>query len=197
MPISPARRNGMMRRRSIAWRSGQVVPIWIVSPPETTRNVAWSGSIQCSQIDVATMPKAKPDAPEASPPRNAPTHSAMSFGSRRVAKSSDHIEQEHEPDGERRREAERDGEPGVLAYREELDRQHAQPERHVQRERDHDHAFRELYQRMTGGAQEALERIGAVERGRERKEMDRQKDRKREASQPMEKRREEARLRVR
>src|SRR5262245_4044146 len=50
---------------------------------------------------------------------------------------------------------------------------------------------------MTGGAQEALKRVGAVERGREREEMDRQEDRERKAGKPVQERREEARLRVR
>ncbi len=34
----------------MARRSGQMVPSWIIRPPDTTRAVVWTGSSACSQM---------------------------------------------------------------------------------------------------------------------------------------------------
>ncbi len=64
-------------------------------------------------------------------------------------------------------------------------------------ERDDDAALGEFDERRVGGLQELVEEVGAVERGRQRPEMQRQEDRQRDAGEPVQERREKARLLVR
>src|SRR6185369_9439426 len=145
----------------------------------------------------AARPKAKPAAPEAMPPTNPPTQRTTRVVTESEAKISDHIEQEREADGETRGEADRDGDAGALAHRQELDGEHAKAQRHVQRQRHDDAALGNFDERRLGNLQELVEEVGAAERAGQRPEMNGQKDREREAGEAMDKRGEKARLGVR
>src|SRR4029079_15655406 len=105
----------------------------------------------------AARPKAKPAAPEAMPPMNPPTHRTMRVVTESEAKISDHIEEEHEPDRKTRGETNRNGDTGALAHRQELNRELAQPQRHVQRQRHDDAAFGEFDERRVGHLEEFVE----------------------------------------
>src|SRR3954469_19168895 len=187
-PSTPASRNGQSRQRSSERRNDQIVPHWITSPPETTRNAVWIGAMACSQTADAATPKAKPAAPDAMPPRNAPSQRTASVVAGNEAKISDHIEQEREADGESCSKAERQGDAGALPHRQEFDGKHAEPERHVQRQCDDDAALRDFDERRVGGLQEFVEEVGAGKRARQGPEMQRQEDRKRDAGETMNKR---------
>ena len=65
------------------------------------------------------------------------------------------------------------------------------------RERDDDAEFEQGHDRLARQRQERVERIGAVERGGEREKMHRQKNRQRDAGQPMQHGGDEAALPVR
>src|SRR3954469_4383429 len=142
----------------------------------------------------AARPKAKPAAPEAIPPTNPPTQRTTRVVTGSEAKISDHIEQEREADSETGGKADRDGDAGALAPWQEFDGEHAQPQRHVQRQRDEDATLGEFDERRVGDLQEFVEEVGAAERAGQRPEMQRQEDRKRDAGEPVHERGEEARL---
>src|SRR5215831_16108108 len=97
------------------------------------------------------------------------------------------------PDAKRKRQSDRDHRGraarqyrgGALADIEKLDRQHAQAERHVGRERRHQRAFARLDPRHAGDGEEAVERGGAVERGREREERQAMQQRRHEPGLPV------------
>src|SRR6478735_421292 len=105
----------------------------------------------------AARPKAKPAAPEAMPPTNPPNQRTTRVVTESEATISDHIEQEREADGETRSEADRDGDAGAFAHRQELDGEHAQTQRHVQRQRDDDATLGEFDERRVGDLQEFVE----------------------------------------
>ena len=86
---------------------------------------------------------------------------------------------------------------GALAHRQEFDREHAQPQRHVQRQRHDDAALGEFDERRVGHLEELVEDVGAIERAGQRPEMHRQEDGQRDAGEPVQERREKARLLVR
>src|SRR5262245_17974526 len=119
------------------------------------------------------MPKAKPAAPDASPPRNAPSHSTLSAFTVNSAATagSAHIEHEHEADSEGRGKTDGNRDTGALAHRDEFDGEHAEAQRHMQRECNDDHALGRLEHRRLRHVEERVERVSAVERRRESEKM--------------------------
>ena len=97
-------------------------------------------------------------------------------------------------DGEHRGKANGQRGERFFAEIEEFDRQHAQAQRHVDRQRDDDAEFGKHDQRLARQRQEIVERIGAVERGRQREKVQRQENRQRDAGQAVQHRRDEAAL---
>ena len=71
----PPSRNGHSLPISMCRRCGQIVVECKSTPQPVTISAQCTGSMRCSQIDVAAMPKAKPLAPAATPPSKAPSQS--------------------------------------------------------------------------------------------------------------------------
>src|SRR6185437_6362626 len=148
MPRSPPAMNGDTRARLMFLRCGQSVEVCSSTPAPVTIMVECSGSTRCSQIEEAASAKAKPEPPAAMPPSSAPSQRiAMVSSGRPPNMPSAEIEDEGE---------------------------HAQAERHVQRQRRDQAELGRLDQRIASQGQERVERICAIERGGERKKMQRQ-----------------------
>ncbi len=81
--------------------------------------------------------------------------------------------------------------PGALAHRQEFDREHAQPQRHVQRQRHDDAASANFTSGRVGHLQELVEDVGAVERA-DSAQMNGQKHGKRDSGQTVQERGEKA-----
>src|SRR6185437_10966405 len=138
-PVTPPSTNGQTRLRSTCLRCGQIVLVCSRMPQPVIRIAECNGSMRCSQIAEAASPKAKPLAPAAMPPSSAPSHKMASVSSGRPNSiRSAQMEHKDEPDGEHRRDTNRQCCERLFAEIEEFDGEHAQAQRHVDRQRDDD-----------------------------------------------------------
>src|SRR6266540_2416118 len=197
-PARPGNAKGQRRLSSIEPRMLQMKTTWRMVLQATMRSVVCTGSSTCSQSALVASAKAKPAVPTDSAPRNAPSQTKPNISQVMPATTrSAGVEQEDEPDrdcgcGTAGQHGER-----ALVDVEELDREHAQAQAHVNRQYHDQGALGELHERVAGRSQEAVERVRAMERGRERQKVQRQEDRERNPGQAVEQRRHKAGLLVR